>query len=381
MEVLEKVQVLGDAAKYDNCASSASGRKVAGKDRIGDALGCGICHSFGPDGRCISLYKTLFTNRCSHDCKYCTNNPANKKKVAQATFEPEELAKTFMSLYVKNYVEGLFLSSGVMKDADYTTERMIEAVNLLRTRYKFRGYIHFKVLPGTSYELIKQASEFSDRMSVNLEAPSRSRMSEISSVKDFRVDILRRQRWVKGMINRRDQTLVAGQTTQVVVGGTDVTDSEILRMIDWEYQNMELKRGYYSGFIPVRGTPFEHRTRVSLHREHRLFNVDFMMRKYRMKLKEFSPVMEDGMLPREDPKVVLARITIKEPADVNTASYEELVRVPGIGPRSATRIMMLRNKGQRVRKYEELHNAGVVLKRALPFIEVDGKKQTTLAGW
>ncbi|MBW3012960.1 putative DNA modification/repair radical SAM protein [Candidatus Woesearchaeota archaeon] len=381
MGILEKIRLLGQAAKFDNCASSSSNRRVVTRDRIGDAAACGICHSFGPDGRCISLYKTLLTNVCTHDCKYCSNNPDNKKENLKATFSPEELAKTFMSLYVKNYVEGLFLSSGVMKDADYTTQNMIEAVNLIRNKYKFKGYIHFKVLPGTSYDLIKQASEFSDRMSVNLEAPNKSRLSEISSVKDFKIDILRRQRWIKGMINKREQALVAGQTTQVVVGGTDATDIEILKMMDWEYKNMNLKRGYYSAFIPVQGTPFEGKARASLHREHRLFNIDFMLRKYNMNLKEFMPVMSEGMLPRHDPKVALAQMTITEPVDVNKADYDELVRVPGIGPQSATRIMMYRRRKKQILSYEELHNLGVVLKRAKPFIKVCGKTQASLKRW
>ncbi|MBD3259859.1 putative DNA modification/repair radical SAM protein [Candidatus Woesearchaeota archaeon] len=384
MGVLQKVRLLGQAAKFDNCASSASSRKIVAKDRIGDAAACGICHSFGPDGRCISLYKTLLTNVCTHDCKYCTNNPENKKEAQRATFSPDELAKTFMSLYVKNYVEGLFLSSGVMKDPDHTTQNMIEAINLIRNKYKFKGYIHFKVLPGTSYELIKQASEFSDRMSVNLEAPNKSRLSEISSVKDFKIDILRRQRWVRGLISKRTQSnqiLAAGQTTQVVVGGTDATDFEILRMMDWEYKNMELKRGYYSAFIPVKGTPFESKARASLHREHRLFNIDFMLRKYGMKLKEFMPVMSEGMLPRYDPKVALAHMTITEPVNVNKASYEELIRVPGIGPQSATRITMYRKRKKQILNYEELHNLGVVLKRAKPFIKVGGKTQASLKKW
>ncbi|MBW3015426.1 putative DNA modification/repair radical SAM protein [Candidatus Woesearchaeota archaeon] len=369
MNVLEKVKVLADASKFDSCASSASNRKVKTNDRIGNAAGCGICHSFTEDGRCISLYKTLFSNACSHDCKYCQNASGCNKK--PASFKPDELAKTFMSLYVRNYVEGLFLSSAVVKDADSTTEQMIEAINLIRSKYKFQGYIHFKVLPGTSYELIKQASEFADRMSVNLEAPNKSRLSEISSVKDFKIDILRRQAWLKRM------KIPSGQTTQLVVGGSDETDLEILRMIDWEYKNIKLKRGYYSAFMPVENTPLAGKKKQPLLREHRLYNIDFMMRKYYIKLNEFKDIMDDGMLPKEDPKIALARRYFDGPVDVNEAGWDDLIRVPGIGPRNAKRILELQESGSIISK-KHLHNMGVVLKRAIPFIKIDGYHQKML---
>lgn len=371
MNTLNKIKILADASKFDSCASSSSNRKTKTNDRIGNAAGCGICHSFTEDGRCISLYKTLYSNSCSHDCKYCQNASGCNKK--PASFEPEELAKTFMSLYVRNYVEGLFLSSAVMKDADSTTERMIDAINLIRTKYKFQGYIHFKVLPGTSYELIKQASEFADRMSVNLEAPNKSRMAEISSVKDYKIDILRRQAWLKRM------KIPSGQTTQLVVGGSDETDLEILNMIDWEYKNIKLKRGYYSAFTPVENTPFENKSKQPLLREHRLYNIDFMMRKYHIRLQEFKTIMDNGMLPKEDPKVVLARHRFDSPVDINEADWNDLIRVPGIGPRNCQRILELQKTTNITKKH--LHNMGVVLKRALPFIKIDGYNQKTLGAF
>lgn len=372
MNILDKIRILADASKFDSCASSASNRKVKTNDRIGNAAGCGICHSFTEDGRCISLYKTLYSNSCTHDCKYCQNASGCNKK--SAAFKPDELAKTFMSLYVRNYVEGLFLSSAVMKDADATTEKMIDAINLIRTKYKFQGYIHFKVLPGTSYELIKQASEFADRMSVNLEAPNKSRMAEISSVKDFKIDILRRQAWLKRM------KIPSGQTTQLVVGGSDETDLEILKMIDWEYNNIKLKRGYYSAFMPIENTPFKNKQKQPLIREHRLYNIDFMMRKYFIKLNEFKTIMADGMLPKEDPKVVLARKHFDRPVDVNEAPWEDLIRVPGIGPRNAHRILELQKTDNMITK-NHLHSMGVVLKRATPFIKIDGYHQKTLGAF
>ena len=371
MDVMQKVKILGEASKFDSCASSSSNRKAKGNDRIGNAVGCGICHAFTQDGRCISLFKTLYTNACVHDCKYCQNTTC--KNVTM--YDPEELAKVFMKLYVRNYVEGLFLSSGVMKDANHTTEKMLEAVNLIRNKYNFQGYVHFKVLPGTNYELIKQASEIADRLSVNLEAPNKSRMSEISSVKDYKIDILRRQAWIKRM------KLHSGQTTQLVVGASDETDMEILKMIDWEYDNVNLKRGYYSAFVPVEKTKLEFKDRTPLQREHRLYNVDFMMRKYGIRLKEFKEVMDDGMLPKEDPKVVLAREYFDGPVDINSADFNTLIRIPGMGPSSVQRVMALQRKGTKITKNEQLHNIGVVLKRALPFIKIDGKYQSRLSAF
>jgi len=376
MNTLEKLQLLGESAKYDSCASSASKRKVTTNDRIGNAALGGICHTFTQDGRCVSLFKTLLTNECKFDCKYCPNPCATRK----AMFEPDELAKTFMSLYVRNYVEGLFLSSGIAKDPNYTTEKMLETVNLIRTKYKFHGYIHFKILPGTSYELIKQAADFADRLSINIEVPNKSRMSEVSSVKDFKTDILRRQAWIKHIVQK--SKVAAGQTTQLVVGGSDETDLEILKMMDWEYKNMDLKRGYYSAFTPIEGTAFEARQRQPLLREHRLYNLDFMLRNYKIKLNDFEAIMQDGMLPlNEDPKVLMARATFEKPVDINTAAYTDLMRIPGIGPMTAKRIRGMQNRKLKIVNYRQLHNMGVVLKRAKPFIEIEGKSQAMLKRW
>jgi putative DNA modification/repair radical SAM protein len=375
MQILEKIKILGESAKYDICASSASNRKIkssTNNDSIGNVASSGICHSFGQDGRCISLYKTLMSNECAYDCKYCTNSNKCKKKAT--SFTPSELAKVFMSLYVKNYVEGLFLSSGVIKNPDETTEKMIETINLIRNKYKFNGYIHFKIIPGTSYELIKQASEFSDRLSINLEVPTKSYMSEISTTKDYKIDILRRQAWIKKM------NLPSGQTTQFVVGSVNETDLDILKMLDWEYKNLNLKRGYFSAFIPVTNTNFENKNKTPLIREHRLYNIDFMLRKYNFKLDEFKSIMNNGMLPKIDPKLALAKQTITKPIEINTANYDELIRIPGIGPRSAYKIDLIRKK-IKIKKYKQLHDIGIVLKRAKPFIKIDGTYEKSLLNY
>jgi len=370
MSLLEKVKVLGDAGKWDTCASSASPRKVHGSDRIGNVAAGGICHSFTESGRCISLFKTLMTNNCALDCKYCQNSSHCRKNPVM--YEPEELAKVFMHLYTGNYVEGLFLSSGVFKNPDYTLQKMLDAVRLIRDKYKFSGYIHFKILPGTNKDLVKQAGECADRLSVNLEAPSESRLAEISSVKDYKSDILKRQEWIK------DLKIPAGQTTQLVVGGSGETDDEILRTVEWEYETMNLRRVYYSAFTPISDTPMQHQDKTPLEREHRLYCVDFMMRKYGIPLQEFKVIMESGNLPVGDPKIHLARCNFDGAVDVNTAAYEELLRVPGIGPTSAYRITQLQKSNTRITKRAQLHSMGVVLKRAEPFIKINGHTQSRM---
>jgi len=374
MNTLEKVKVLGEAGKWDTCASTSSNRQARGTDRIGNVIAAGICHSFTEDGRCVSLYKTLMTNRCSLDCRYCQNSTrCSARKTAE--YEPEELAKVFMHLYMTNHVEGLFLSSGIAGDPDSTTERMLEAVRLIRDGYKFQGYVHFKILPGTSRELIKQAGELSDRLSVNLEAPGKSRLAEVTDMKDYNIDILRRQRWIG------DTRPPSGQTTQLVVGGSGETDLEILETARWEYERMSLRRVYYSAFTPIRETPMGCRDRTPLQREHRLYQVDFMMRKYDIPLSEFNPIMEDGNLPDGDPKIRLALQNRDGPVDLNEAGYGELIRVPGIGPASARRIMDLRGSNIAITKRSQLKSMGVVLKRAEPFIRLNGHTQARMSDY
>lgn len=371
MEILEKVKLLAESSKYDLCASSASRRKVTTDDRIGHAAAGGICHSFTADGRCVSLYKTLLSNQCSYDCRYCQNTNCTRRRTA--TFRPEQLAKVFMKLYVRNYVEGLFLSSGIVKDPDHTTELMTETVNLIRRRYKFQGYIHFKAIPGVNKDLLKQSAEFADRMSVNLEVPNTSRMPDISHIKDFRSDIIKRQRWIRHL------KLPSGQTTQFVVGSSDETDLEILKTMRWEYENVKLRRAYFSNFMPIEGTPLAKKKKTPLLREHRLYNTDWLLRVYKLKFREITDVLnENNNLPKEDPKIYIARNHFDSPVDLNEASYDELIRIPGIGLLSAYRIMELQQKNTRITSRVQLKNMGIVLKRAEPFIRINGMNQRTL---
>ncbi len=346
---IEKIRFLEN--KHDVCG----GGKEEGLGFIYDAS--------TPQGKC-PLYKTLMSNACSFDCKYCAQS--SKTRARTASFKPNELAKTFIELQQKYSLHGLFLSSSVVKDPDKTTEMMIETVKTVRNKYGYKGYIHFKVLPGTSYELIKQASGMVDRMSINIESPSKSRLSEIATVKDYKIDILRRQAWIKKLHDN--------QTTQFIVGAADETDLEILKMADWEYESFCLKRIYYSGFQSGKSIELKKKD-CSMERQNKLYNVDFLFRKYFIKLKEIKEIMNDEMLPKEDPKFALAKLNYSGPVDINEAEQMELLRVPGIGPTSVKRILALQG---RIKEYSQLAELGVVVKRAKPFIKVNGKWQKRL---
>ena len=356
MDILEKAKILGDSGRYDSC-----GPKMC-EVKVDSGLG-GIYHAKAEHKTC-RLFKTVMDNSCSFDCKYCGNaNNCTKKK---AKFEPKELATLFDHLHKKLDVHGLFLSSAVSGNPDRVTEKMIEAVETLRYKHDFCGYIHFKVLPGTSFHLIKHAAELSTRMSINIEAPSSSVMNELSSCKDYKIDILRRQAWISKL------RIPAGQTTQMILNNL-ATDKDVLKMVDWEYSKLNLSRVYYSAFRPVKGTALENEPAEPLQRQNCLYNVDFLLRKYKFKLKEFQEIMDDGMLPKEDPKLALAKLNFDGPIDPNEASYEELIRIPGIGPKTARKIRMTK-----ITKYEHLHKLGGQIRRAKPFIVVDGKRQTMI---
>jgi len=356
MNLFEKAKLLGDAGRYDSCGPKQCEVKVD------SGLG-GIYHAKAEHKTC-RLFKTLMDNSCSFDCKYCINASGCDKK--KAKYEPQELVTLFDYLHKKLAVDGLFLSSGVAGNPDKVTEKMIEAVRILRFQNKFRGYVHFKVLPGTSYDLIKQASELSTRMSINLEAPNKGVLDELSTCKDYKIDILRRQAWIS--------KLHKNQTTQIIINNL-ASDKDVLKMVDWEYNSFNLKRIYYSAFRPVKGTPLENEKAEPMLRQNHLYNVDFLMRGYGYKFKEFNDIMDNGMLPREDPKMALAKANFDSALDVNEASYEELIRVPGIGPKTAMNILRFKGK---IKKYEQLHKMGAFVKRAKPFISVDGKRQKML---
>jgi putative DNA modification/repair radical SAM protein len=362
-----KLDALGAATKYDVCTSSWRPEMP------------GVCHSFTHDGRCISLFKTLLTNQCSHQCSYCINATTCSSRPKIFSYTSDELAKLTLSLYRSNYIEGLFLSSGSGRDQDLIMEKIIETARLLRLKHGFNGYIHLKILPGSSLSYIDETMELADRVSINMEAPSDSRLEEICPTKDFMNDILLRQKYIR---NRMDKThLPAGQTTQLVVGAAGESDEEILKRILYEYEELMVKRTYYSAFSPQKGTPDESKKAQPLWREHRLYQMDWLYRIYHFRPHEIVNAFdENGFLANSDPKIAIAKELLDHPIDPNIASYLELIRVPGIGPKSAHRILAFR-KLNRLTRREDLANLGVGLKRAEPFLEINGWRATTLEMW
>ncbi len=376
---LSKVRALGEGTKHDVCASTASNRNVKSSTRIGNVASCGICHSFTPDGRCVSLFKTLFTNKCSQQCSYCPNSTDCDSKSKTYSYTPEELANIVITLYRSNYIEGLFLSSGTGRDEDILMEKIVETARLLREDYHFQGYMHLKVLPGADKDYIKQCMKYADRLSINIETTSSTRLQEVSPTKDYKYDILRRQRYIRDMKNRLG--LPSGHTTQMVVGGAGENDKEIFESMLREYRRMKVKRAYYSAFIPVQGTRFEDKPDQPQWREHKLYQTDWLFRVYDLAPHEINLAFdEDGYLPNSDPKVTIARQILDQPIDPNEADHDTLLRVPGIGPTSANRIVSRREENP-IKKRRELSNLGVVMKRARPFLEVNGWTDTTLERW
>jgi putative DNA modification/repair radical SAM protein len=374
-----KVEALGRGTKHDICSSTSTKRRVEGTDGLGDVLRGGLCHSFSGGGRCVSLFKTLYTNACPHDCRYCSNASCSKGSSVTFSYSPEELARITVGLYRRNRIEGLFLSSGIGEGENETMEEMIETVRLLRRDHRFRGYVHLKILPGASKEHVREAMELSDRVSVNLEAPSKSRLSELCPSKDYERDILARQRYVRDLSRTVD--LPAGQTTQMVVGAAGESDREIFDRLLFEYEEMNLRRVYFSAFRPVAGTAFADRNKEESWREHRLYQVDWLHRVYKLNKKEILAAFDDdGFLGNRDPKVAIAKSSFDVPIDPNSATFNELIRVPGIGPKSARRIAIHR-KERKIERMRDLAALGVVTRRAGPFLKIDGKCETTLDRW
>ncbi len=304
-----------------------------------------------------SIFKTLMTNACRMDCRYCGISCMNKKH----SYEPNELARLFLRLWSGGQAEGLFLSSGIPRDADTAMEMMIEASSRVR-KGGFQGYIHLKVLPGCAREMVKRAAEVADRLSINMEAPSGSRLSELTGSKDFSLDILRRMEWIARTEPR------AGHTTQLVVGAGDETDLELLEAVDGVYDKFNVKRAYYSPFKPMEGTPLEDRRPETANRIKRLYSADFLMRKYGVELKELEDVMVDEKLPPGDPKAWLAMES--GPTELDKADFEDLIKVPGMGPGTARAIDYLKGLG--------LDADAVVPKKARPFLVEDSHKQSRL---
>lgn len=433
-DIQEKLHILADAAKYDVACTSSGVKRKGQEGMLGNAESCGICHSFASDGRCISLLKILMTNHCIYDCKYCVNRVSND--VPRATFTPEEICELTVEFYKRNYIEGLFLSSGVLKDPTYTMEKMCETLSLLRTKYAFNGYIHVKTIPGASDELLAAAGFLADRISVNLELPTAEGLKRLAPNKSFqtilkpmkrvsatiaesrqaigksgymerssgnaylpgsifeknRMRLAQQERYSQGnsslweyahsttvpaIVSERGQIrefAPAGQSTQMIIGATDENDYTLLQTTQRLYQTYDLKRVFYSAYIPINedqalpglDTP------VPLLREHRLYQADWLLRFYGFQADELLSETRPNFNVQLDPKCDWALRHLGEfPVEVRTASYDVLLRVPGIGPKSAGRIVNARRYGNI--SFEHLKKMGVVLKRAHYFITCGGK--------
>ena len=377
----EKLRILSDAAKYDvSCSSSGSSRKNT-NNGLGNAAINGICHSWSADGRCISLLKILMTNYCIYDCKYCINRKDND--IERAILSPDEIVKLTINFYRRNYIEGLFLSSGIIKNADYTMELMIAVAKKLRLEEKFNGYIHMKVIPGASRQLINEIGLYVDRVSVNIEfaentalkllAPDKKPTDISTSMGLIRKNVLENIE-DKKFFKSTPSFIPAGQTTQMIIGASGESDYSILTRSENLYKNFDLKRVYYSGYVPVNksGILVSVDQAVPMIREHRLYQADWLLRFYNFRADEILNEKDPFVDPFLDPKTNWA---IKNshffPIEINKASYKELLRVPGIGVTSAKRIVMAR-KYSTIR-YEHLKKLGIVIKRAKYFITVNGE--------
>lgn len=380
MDVYDKLKILADAAKYDVACTSSGIDRSSGSDGIGSAMACGICHAFSGDGRCISLLKILMSNDCAYDCKYCVNRVSND--VPRATFTPEEIATLTIEFYRRNYIEGLFLSSGVYKNPTETVERMTSALKLLREEYKFYGYIHVKAIPGASPESIQHLGLYADRMSVNIEMPSEGGLKLLAPQKT-KLSIMAPMAQIKDGIHISKNELQiyrnapkfvpAGQSTQMIVGATPDSDFQILKLTESLYKKFELKRVFYSAYIPVSDNELLPTTNSQppLLREHRLYQADWLLRYYGFKADEI--VNQDNPFLNEylDPKCNWAVNNMQHfPIELKSASYEEILRVPGIGVKNAKKILYSRRNGL---SFEGLMRMGVALKRAKYFVTIDGK--------
>ena len=376
----EKLRILSDAAKYDvSCSSSGNNRKNT-VNGLGNTAFSGICHSWSADGRCISLLKILMTNYCIYDCEYCINRKSND--IERATLASDEIVRLTVNFYRRNYIEGLFLSSGIIKNPDYTMERMIEVARKLRIQERFNGYIHMKVIPGADRTLIRELGMYVDRVSVNIELADTNALRLLAPDKDP-IDIstsmgLIRKNQAQNLEDRKlfkstPSYIPAGQTTQMIIGAGGENDYTIINRSETLYKNFHLKRVYYSAYVPVNKTGILADTEAaSTLREHRLYQADWLIRFYKFKAEEILSEENPFFDPLLDPKSNWAiRNWSRFPMEINRVSYEELLRIPGIGVTSALKIIKARKYN--ILRYEHLKKLGIILKRAKYFITVNGE--------
>ncbi len=367
MTIKEKLIILADSAKYDaSCSSSGSNRK--NENGLGNAHMSGICHSFSSDGRCISLLKILMTNCCIYDCKYCINRKCNNVK--RAIFTPEEICNITINFYKRNYIEGLFLSSGIIKNPDYTMELLIETISLLRNKYKFGGYIHAKAIPGASNYLIKKLGLLCDRLSANIELPTENGLKLLAPNKNSK-NVSKIMDYVKN--NKSRSFVPAGQSTQMIIGATKETDLDILTKSESMYNNYNLKRVFYSAYVSVnKDTLLPSLKLPPLKRENRLYQADWLLRYYGFKVNDLLNIDNPNFNVLVDPKANWALNHLEEfPKEINTCSYYDLLKIPGIGVTTAKRI--IKSRKMFTITFNDLKKMGCVLKRAQYFITCNNK--------
>lgn len=380
LSLQERLEILADSAKYDVSCSSSGGKRGGRADMLGSTAASGICHTWTADGRCISLLKILLTNACVYDCAYCLNRRSND--IPRAAFTPDEVVALTVNFYRRNYIEGLFLSTGVVRSADYTMELLIDVVRKLREEERFNGYIHLKLVPGADPLLIARAGRYADRVSINIELPTRQSLQLLAPDKP-RDAVIAPMRQVSGLIveakdarkrsRKAPEFAPAGQSTQLIVGATPESDREIITLSEGLYRRLALKRVYYSAFIPVSDDRRLPALPIPpLLREHRLYQADWLLRFYGFSAHELLDEARPNLDTRFDPKSDWALRHLELfPVEVNRADYEILLRVPGIGVRSAQRIIQAR-RGTRLGE-AELKRLGVVLKRARYFLTAGGR--------
>ena len=382
MELLDKLNILADAAKYDAACTSSGLDRSARPGTIGSTMVAGCCHSFSADGRCVTLLKVLQTNFCVYDCQYCVNRRSND--VPRAAFTPEELCELTIGFYRRNYIEGLFLSSAVIQSPDYTTELMIRTLRILRETYRFGGYIHAKAIPGADPLLTHRLGLLADRMSVNIELPSSPSLALLAPDKKKEAILTPMRQISEGITASKQEIAVyrhaprfapAGQSTQMIVGATPESDRHILTLTQALYDRYQLKRVFYSAYMPVSSSPLlpvAEGFKPPLLREHRLYQADWLLRYYHFRAEEILDESQPDLDPRMDPKCCWALRHLEFfPVEVNRADYEALLRVPGLGVRSARRILRARRVGPL--NFEGLKRLGVVLKRAQYFLTCSGR--------
>ena len=382
MELMDKLTILTDSAKYDAACTSSGLDRRARAGGLGSTMAAGCCHSFSADGRCITLLKVLMSNCCVYDCQYCVNRRSND--LPRATFTPRELCELTIGFYRRNYIEGLFLSSAVVRDPNYTTERMVETLSLLRKDYGFAGYIHAKAIPGADPLLTQRLGTLADRLSINIELPSQRSLSLLAPDK-HKEDIFTPMAQIRDGIQISRQEIAryrhapsfapAGQSTQMIIGATPESDRQILTLSQKLYQKYRLKRVFYSAYMPVSDSkllPAPRDFQPPLLREHRLYQADWLLRFYHFRAEELLDEKQPNFNPLVDPKCAWALAHMDYfPVDAQTADYEQLLRVPGIGVTSARRILTARRWGTLT--FAVLKSLGVVLKRAQYFLTCGGK--------